>query len=112
MRQKLDPSDPVEAAHVAAGGTPDPLPPTAHELGIKSIRVKWGDETIQPVQFNGLHVGEIEVESSILPGETLEEAHARIFEVLERIGQKQFETKLKGFVTRMSTAQRAARGGK
>lgn len=77
--------------------------------GVKSIRVTWGEEVIQPVQYNGFRIGGLELQIDLLPGESPEMAYERGWAILDRIGRKQFELKLKGFAERLGAAQRGVR---
>lgn len=70
------------------------------------MRVTWGDETIQPVQYNVFHTGSIEMEVELQPGDDPAEVYRDVWAQLERLGQQQYAAKRDGFMNRLTdTAQ-------
>lgn len=100
-----DPNAPPDAAHYALNYHERP----GHPSGVRQITVTWGEEHIQPIQFNGFKFGGISVVADVHPAETVREAHDRIFALLEELGQKQFEAKLTGFLERAKQASQVVR---
>lgn len=82
----------------------------AHASGVRQITVTWGEEHHQPIQYNGFRIGGITLVADVHPGETVEEAHDRLFEMLEGLGRRQFDAKLQGFLDRAAAGAKAARG--
>ncbi len=117
-REKLNPPPPA-AGHGKSLDTvigtlpefevraPDQPPPPGHALHrVRSIRVMWGDETIQPVQYNVFHVGSIEMEVTVNPGEDPAAVHASAYAALEQMGAEQYRLKRDAFLSRLAdTAQ-------
>lgn len=68
------------------------------------MRIKWGSEHIQPIQYNGFHIGDLEIEIDVAPNETPEECYARGWAWLERMVAKQYDLKLQGFLGRVTRA--------
>lgn len=93
MRQRVGP--PADKTDEA------PLPAPAN---VRSIRVTWGEEVHQPIQYNGFRVGAIEVLVDVLPAEDVREVYERTFAWLEELGRDQFRRKLDGFLTRVAEA--------
>ena len=86
---------------------PDQPPPSGHPLSrVRSMRVMWGDETIQPVQYNVFHTGTVEMEVMLRPGDDPAQVHAMVYEELERLGAEQYRLKRDAFLARLAdTAQ-------
>lgn len=77
------------------------IPPPAN---VKQIRVVWGEEVIQPIQYNGFRVGPIEVLVDVMPGEDAGEVYERTFAWLDQLGKDQFRRKVSGFLGRIAEA--------
>lgn len=101
-------------------GLPEPEPQTeplietppedeVNPSGIRKLRVKWGSEHIQPIQYNGFHIGDLEIEIEVSPNETPEECYDRAWSWLERMVAKQYEAKLQGFIGRVTNAAKSMR---
>lgn len=108
-RNALSDLDKLEKA-----GKPAPSVP-AHASGVKQITVTWGEENHSPIQYNGFRCGDITLVAEVSPSETVEEAYARLYDMLEDLGKKQFKSKLDGFLERAkagAVASRAAAGRK
>jgi hypothetical protein len=89
----------------------DPLeaPLEVNASGIRRITIKWGSEHIQPIQYNGFHVGDLEIVMDVAPNETPDECYARGWAWLERMVETQFELKLQGFMGRVQRAAQKVR---
>ena len=70
------------------------------------ISVTWGEEVLQPVQFNGFRVGPISMTAPILPGETPREAYERVWNALNELAEKQFVAKAKTFGDHFAQAKK------
>lgn len=109
MRERLNPPAGNQHALETLVGKleADQPPPAGHpHARIRRMRVTWGDETIQPVQYNVFHTGAIEVEVDLLPGEDPALVHAQTYELLERLGTMQYRLKRDAFLARLhDTAQ-------
>ncbi len=110
MRERLNPPPPAagnERALDTLIGEAGQPPPAGHQhTRIRRMRVTWGDETIQPVQYNVFHTGAIEVEVELMPGEDPTLVHAQTYELLERLGTMQYRLKRDAFLARLAdTAQ-------
>ena len=78
-----------------------------------NITVTWGEEVLQPIQYNGFRVGPLTITAPILPGETVLQAYHRLWTMLDKLGREQFDRKLSGWLERVKaagTAVRASRG--
>lgn len=106
--------DPFDAALQAADDEPRPARPYqggpgAPVHGVRQITVTWGEEVIQPIQYNGFRVGPLSMTVDVLPHETPREAYARVWKLLDDIGQEQFAQKLAGFMQRAKASGQAVR---
>lgn len=77
--------------------------------GIRRIVVTWGDEYIQPIQFNGFHTGSIEVEVDVPPGADARQVHANTYKFLEDLGQQMYNRKVGAFIARLKDASAQTR---
>lgn len=77
--------------------------------GVKTIRVCWGEEVLQPVQYNGVRVGPLEVLVEVQPGEDPSEVYERTWAWLDALGREQYERKMTGFLGRLKDASQKAR---
>lgn len=106
----------VEQARNALANLEKGMPAThgqapGHASGVRQITVVWGEEHHQPVQYNGFRIGGLHLVADVRPTETVEEAHDRLFAMLDELGRKQFEQKLAGFLDRARQGAAAARKG-
>lgn len=69
-----------------------------------TITVSWGEETIHPVQYNGFRFGGLVVTAPVQPGESLRDAHDRIYAELDVIAKLQFKEKLVAYIERLKEA--------
>lgn len=99
-RTKIDPTLQDPPPHPMIGGPED-----AFE-GIETLKLTWPEELFSPVQYNTFKIGGFEVVLKPKPGETLDDMIARGEAMLERIGQRQFETKLAGFRDRLRATKK------
>ncbi len=113
MRERINPPPPAaghERALDTLVGEANQPPPAAHpNARIRRMRVTWGDETIQPVQYNVFHTGAIEVEVDLLPGEDPAVVHAQTYHLLEQLGTRQYHLKRDAFLARMLDTAQAVR---
>lgn len=70
-----------------------------------SLTVTWGEETIQPIQFNGLRFGGLSLTVPLRPGDNIAEAYRQAWELLDQLGREQFEAKLAGWKERVRAAR-------
>lgn len=83
--------------------------PTA-DLGIRELKVVWGEETHNPIQYHTVKVGGLEATLVLGADADVKEAAREAFKLLGEIAQEQFEAKLDGFFGRAKqAAQRAKR---
>lgn len=84
--------------------SPATEPPVQAPENVKQIRVVWGEEVHQPIQYNGFRVGPIEVLVEVLPGESAAEVYERTYAWLDSLGKDQFRRKVSGFLGRLAEA--------
>lgn len=65
------------------------------------LSVTWGDEHIQPVQYNGFHVGSVALEVTVVPGQDPVVVYGEVWKLLEQLGREQFRRKLEAYVGRL-----------
>jgi hypothetical protein len=68
------------------------------------VTVTWGEEVLQPVQYNGFRVGPITVSMPVLSGESIAQAYERVWQIVDGLGQRQFQAKLDGWKARLREA--------
>ena len=73
------------------------------------ITVTWGEEVIQPIQYNGFRVGALTLTTPVLPNETVTQAYERVWRMLDKLGRDQFKRKLDGFSERLRDAANRVR---
>lgn len=61
------------------------------------ITVTWGEEVLQPIQYNGFRIGPITLSTPVKEGETVEQAYSRVWAMLAKLGERQFTDKLDTF---------------
>lgn len=66
------------------------------------MKVSWGDETIQPVQYNVFHTGSIELEVEVSPDEDVAVIYRQVWAELEKLGAEQYRAKRDGFLDRLT----------
>lgn len=77
--------------------------------GVVTLKLTWPEELFSPVQYNTFKIGGFEVVLKPKAGETIDDMVARGEAMLERVGRRQFENKLAGFLERLRTAAERAR---
>lgn len=78
--------------------------PTPAGVRVKSMRVVWGEEVHQPIQFNGFRVGAIEAEVELPPGADPAKVYDAVWNKLAELGQQQFDKKMQAWAERMEQA--------
>lgn len=99
-RTKIETSPPLE---------PEVGEPEDSADGIETLKLTWPEELFSPVQYNTFKIGGFEVVLKPKPGEAVGDMIARGEAMLERVGARQFESKLVGFLGRLRTAASEAR---
>lgn len=72
---------------------------------IRKLLVTWGEETHQPIQYNGFRVGPIHVEVEVGPDEDPIEVFERTMAELDAMARIEFQQKLAGFTERRKEAK-------
>lgn len=96
-----------EARERSASGKPRERLP--EEIGRRTLKVSWGEENYHPVAYNGFKVGGLELMVDVAPNQTIEEAYELAYGRLEKIVERQFESKLEGFINRLRKAGQAVK---
>lgn len=96
--QSLPPAPPVGSAEAAPKRGPGRPPknaaaPAAADTGGERVKAVWGKEKISPIAYNDFEVGPFEAEGFVRPGETLTQAHERIYAELTVFAEKAREQK-------------------
>jgi hypothetical protein len=73
-------------------------------LRVTSITVTWGEEYIQPLQFNGFKFGGISMTLEVPPGVQPEHVHVEAWNRLNKMAEFEFTTKLAGYIERLKEA--------
>jgi hypothetical protein len=63
----------------------------------EEITVVWGEEKYSPKPYMNFAVGPIYAKTKLRPGETADEAHARVWKWLEARAREQFNSQLNRF---------------
>ena len=71
---------------------------------VTSLTVTWGEEYIQPLQFNGFKFGGISITVEVPPGVQPEHVHAEMWNRLNKMAEFEFHTKLAGYTERLKEA--------
>ncbi len=82
-----------------------PQPPK----GVRSLTVTWGEEYIQPVQFNGVRIGALEAVVDVPPGADPTEVYEQTWQWLDGLGAEQYRRKMEAFLIRLTDAGKRAR---
>lgn len=77
--------------------------------GVRQISVTWGEQVIQPIQYNGFRVGPLSMTADVLPHETPREAYARVWRILDDLAREQFDAALQNFIRNAKAAGQAVR---
>lgn len=70
-----------------------------------TITVTWGDEFMQPKQYNGFHIGPFQATTRIGPNETFEQAFSRAYNELERMAEATFVRKRNQFAVHFANKE-------
>ncbi len=89
-----------------SSGKPDPRkePETAKDLGIRELKVVWGEETHNPIQYHTVKCGGLEATVVLGADDDVKEVARRAWQTLDEIAREQFEAKLDGFFGRARQA--------
>lgn len=69
------------------------------------VTVVWGEEVFSPVQYNSFRVGGTSIKTTTKPGETVRQAHQRVWKMLEELAETQFADKVNGFGERINRSK-------
>jgi len=80
--------------------------------GVRRLTVTWGDEYIQPIQFNGFHTGTLEIVVDVPEGGDATALYNQAFEFLAELGQQQFQRKCAAYLAHLKEAATATRNAR
>ncbi len=75
----------------------------------EQLRVTWGREHFQPIQYHGMDVGPFELTVTLGDDESVLEAYRRARAQLQEIARLEHETKLAEFLGRIETTAQTMR---
>lgn len=85
----LPPAPPVGTEAPKRGpGRPPKTTAAAEATGGDRVRATWGREKFSPVAYNDFDIGPFEAEGTIRPGESIGQAHERIYSELATFAEK------------------------
>ena len=68
---------------------------------VKLVRVLWGEEVHQPIQFHTMRVGPFETTIEIRPGDDIPKMARAAWALLDEVAKEQFADKLDGYLSRI-----------
>ena len=68
-----------------------------HSLTALTVTVTWAEETFTPVSYNTIKVGPFEATAYVRDGETIAQAHARVYAELVKFAESVRESKVSSF---------------
>lgn len=74
------------------------------------LTMTFGEELFTPVPFNSFRVGPFTLETTLQPGETAQQAHARLVELHAGVVEAEFVRRLHDYLRRLNLVQKAVNG--
>jgi hypothetical protein len=82
----------------------------AIEPECETIRVVWGKEYFQPIQYHGIELGPFEASDFVHPGESLETAIVRVHHSLAMAARGVFPQKVAEYIAKLDHLRNATVG--
>lgn len=70
--------------------------------------VSWGEETHSPIQYQSFRTGSVSMRMTTMPGETVDDLHAKMLGKLRQLARLQFEAARDAFFENVKDASAKA----